>query len=554
MELQLVVIGFILLILLIILLIEIKTRFDIRKKVRRQWGSLPHGRFGDKEESLKNAWLKAKEYRHYDSEVDDITWYDLDLFEVYHSLNATYSSAGSEALYQRLRNYDFSTEQHQRLETLIDFYQQNPELREKLQFQFAYLGKKDNNHVESYLTETRKQELPHMKLYTFLGSLPLIALGLFLVWPTSAFIILLLGSVLFNVIYYLIKKEKLQRELICMGYLVQTVACAKKIAAIPTPFQAELVEILKPLKSMPRFGVSFRMKSNTEAELLFDYISMVFMLPFISYNFVLEKLAKYETQAKALWQLLGELEVAAAVLNFRLIMPDTSQPVFSEEIAVKGEEVYHPLLTTPVPNEVNWRQNTLVTGSNASGKSTYVKSVAISCILSATIHTALATEFQLPYGHILTSMAVEDDLFEGDSYFVAETKSVKRVLDLAQTNVPCLCFIDEILKGTNTIERIAASASIVHWLNDYPSLAFVATHDIELTEILKNSCANVHFEEQVTEEKGVTFDYCLRQGPSTTRNAIQLLKVLNYPQQVVNNAQNEATYFDQHRTWQIFSD
>ncbi|MEG3033831.1 MAG: DNA mismatch repair protein MutS, partial [Enterococcus sp.] len=141
-------------------------------------------------------------------------------------------------------------------------------------------------------------------------------------------------------------------------------------------------------------------------------------------------------------------------------MPDTSQPIFSEEIVVTGTEVYHPLLATPVPNEVNWTKNTLVTGSNASGKSTYVKSVAISCILSATIHTALATKFQLPFGHILTSMAVEDDIFEGDSYFVAETKSVKRVLDFAKTNVPCLCFIDEILKGTNTIERISASSSM----------------------------------------------------------------------------------------------
>ncbi|MTD38378.1 DNA mismatch repair protein MutS [Erwinia sp. CPCC 100877] len=554
MELQLVVIGFILLILFIILMIEIKTRFDIRKKVKRQWGSLPNTRFSDKEESLKNAWLKAKEYRRYDSEIDDITWYDLDLFEVYNCLNATYSSAGSEALYQRLRNYNFSLEQHQRLETLVDFYQQNPDLREQLQFQFAYLGKQDNNHVESYLTETRKQELPHVKFYLFFGLLPLVALGLFLVWPASASIIVLLGSILFNVIYYQVKKERLQRELICMGYLVQTIACAKKIAAISTPFQTELLEMLKPLKSMTRFGVSFRMKSNSEAELMFDYICMIFMLPFISYNFVLEKLVKYDTQAKAMWQLLGELEVAAAVLNFRLIMPDTSQPVFSEEIAVKGEEVYHPLLATPVPNEVNWQQNTLVTGSNASGKSTYVKSVAISCILSATIHTALATEFQLPFGHILTSMAVEDDLFEGDSYFVAETKSVKRVLNLVKTNVPCLCFIDEILKGTNTVERIAASASIVHWLNDFPSLAFVATHDIELTEILRRSCANVHFEEQVTEENGVTFDYCLRQGPATTRNAIQLLKVLNYPEKVVDNAQNEAAHFDQHRSWQTLPD
>lgn len=547
---QWIVLGFVGLIILIISVMEIYNRLKLRAMVKSKWGTFPSTRFFDKEESLRDAWYTAKKYRKYDSEVDEITWYDLDGFTLFERINATYSSVGSEALYQRLRNFNFSEDSHDRLETLIEYYEQNPQIREAIQFQFACLGKQDKNNVESYLSETRNQVLPNTKLYLFCGSLPIAAVALLLLFPNTVSIVLLLGSILFNVIYYQIKKEKLQRELICMGYLVQTVVCAKKLAKVKTPFQEELANNLKPLASMTKFGISFRMKSNSEAEMMFDYFAMIFMLPFISYNFVLEKLTNYETQAKEMWRLLGELEVAAAVLNFRKVMPDTSQPVFSKGIQVKGEEVYHPLLASPVPNEVNWTKNTLVTGSNASGKSTYVKSVAISCILSATIHTALATKFQLPFAHILTSMAVEDDIFEGDSYFVAEIKSVKRVLDLAETRVPCLCFIDEILKGTNTIERIAASSSMVHWLADYPSLAFVATHDIELTEILKESCDNVHFQEQVTKEQGVSFDYRLRQGPSTTRNAIQLLQVLNYPQRIVAQAKKEADYFDEYRTWQ----
>lgn len=551
MEAQLIVLGFVGLIIFIIIVMEIYNRLKLKAMVKSKWGAFPSARFFDKEESLKEAWRKAKKYRSYDSEIDDITWYDLDAFTLFERINGTYSSVGAEALYQRLRNFNFSEKSHDRLEILIDYYKQNPTIREEIQFQFACLGKQDHNHVESYLSETRNQELPNTTFYLFCGLLPIAALLFVLVFPMTLSVLVLLGSILFNVIYYQIKKEKLQRELICMGYLVQTVVCAKKLEKIKTPFQEELTKNLKPLASMTKFGISFRMKSNSEAEMMFDYLAMIFMLPFISYNFVLKKLTNYEVQAKEMWRLLGELEVAAAVLNFRTVMPDTSQPIFSEEIVVTGTEVYHPLLATPVPNEVNWTKNTLVTGSNASGKSTYVKSVAISCILSATIHTALATKFQLPFGHILTSMAVEDDIFEGDSYFVAETKSVKRVLDLAETKVPCLCFIDEILKGTNTIERISASSSMIHWLGKYPSLAFVATHDIELTEILKESCDNVHFEEQVTKEQGVTFDYLLKQGPAMTRNAIQLLHVLNYPESVVELAKREASYFDEHRTWQI---
>src|SRR5699024_5055339 len=199
-----------------------------------------------------------------------------------------------------------------------------------------------------------------------------------------------------------------------------------------------------------------------------------------------------------------------------------------------------------------WMQNTLVSGSNASGKSTYVKSVAINCILAQTIYTCLAESFSMKRGHVLTSMAVEDDVLQVDSYFVAEIKSLKRVLDQVNTQERCYLFIDEILRGTNTVERIAASSSIIDWIDDYPSLAFVATHDIELTEILKNECENVHFEEQVTAEKGISFDFKLKQGPAKTRNAIALLKVLNYPEKLVADAKEAATFFDQHRKWEIF--
>ena len=181
-----------------------------------------------------------------------------------------------------------------------------------------------------------------------------------------------------------------------------------------------------------------------------------------------------------------------------------------------------------------------------------MKSIAINCILAQPIQPALAEKFTLQHGHVLTSMAIEDDLFAGDSYFVSEIKSIKRLLAQVEKGERCYCFVDEILKGTNTIERIASSAAAVRWLADYPSLAFVATHDIELTEILKNECENVHFEEQVTAEKGISFDFKLKQGPAKTRNAIALLKVLNYPEKLVADAKEAATFFDQHRKWEIF--
>lgn len=528
-------------------ILDLFSKTKLRQLVRSQWGKIPRQIRLDKEESLKAAWQIEKQFHDWDSEIDDLTWYDLDMQAIFELINGTYSSIGSEALYQRLRNFHFN--QTDDLEELIQFYQENPEIREKIQFHFAGLGKHDNNFTKQYIANGKKEKLGNLGLYVLLGLLPLISLILLVViGPIGIF--LLLGSILFNVIFYMTKKAKLETELESMRYLVQSISLANKLATIPTPRQAEIRENSIPLKSIAKWGFSFRVKSNSEADMLFEYLNLAFMIPFIAYNFVITRLSKYSQEAINLWSVLGEMEVAAAVLNFRTYFPISCQPEFAEG-GIKADDIYHPLVEYSVVNPVDWQRNTLVTGSNASGKSTYVKSIAISAILSQTINTAIAEQFTMQPGHVLTSMAVEDDILAGDSYFVAEIKSIKRLLSQVKKGARCYCFIDEILKGTNTIERIAASSSVVTWLADYPSLSFVATHDIELTEMLKKQCDNVHFEETVTEDRGITFDYVLKQGPSVTRNAIALLKVMDYPEKIVDQAQKEARYFDEQRTWPI---
>lgn len=535
-------------VVILLVVLDIFSRLKVKETVRSNWGKIPYQPRFDKEESLKDAWLTEKKFRSWDSEIDDLTWYDLDMFEVFEGINSTYSSVGSEALYQRLRSFDFG-EDYQ-LEKLIAFYQENPQLRERIQYQFARLGKKDHNFAKQYLADGKSKKIGRVGLFIFLGLLPLVGVGLLLLGQVLG-IYLAIGGLVFNTVYYLVKKQTLETELNSMSYLVSTISAANQLAKMTTPLQKELKQQTKPLRDIPKLGFSFRMKSGSEAELIFEYVNIMFMLPFISYHFVLTKLEKHSTEAIKLWELLGELEVAAAVLNYRTYMPITCRPEFTEG-GVTAKDIYHPLLKEAVVNPVNWQKNTLVTGSHASGKSTYVKSIAISCILAQTIQTAIAEQFTLQPGHVLTSMAIEDDLFEGDSYFVSEIKSIKRLLDQVASKERCYCFVDEILKGTNTIERIASSASVVRWLAEYPSLAFVATHDIELTEILKNYCENVHFEEQVTEGKGISFDFKLKEGPSRTRNAIALLKVLNYPKSIVEQAQKESLLFDEQRQWYPF--
>lgn len=499
---RLIAVGMILALLIISFLIEATNRRKLRKKVREGWGRWPYIYNNDTEKSLKKSYEQMSSRINKDSYIDDITWNDLDMFEVFKMINHTYSSVGSEGLYRRLRAFDFSGKDQSRIEGIIDFYNENPDKRENVAYLFARLG-----------------------------------LGL------------AVGSIVFNLLYSQMQKASIGSELASMNYLVRTLSTAKQLSKLDAPLKEEITASLAPLRKSLSFSFAFRIGGSNEGEILFDYLNMMFMLPFISYHFVFNNLKQYEEEALKLWEILGDLEAAGAILNYRQVSDLSCQPIFTDLDDVSGMDVYHPLIEVPVVNPVNWVKDTLVSGSNASGKSTYVKSIAINCILAQTIYTCTASSFSLKRGHILTSMAVEDDVMTGDSYFIAEIKSLKRVLDKVGTEERCYCFVDEILKGTNTIERIAASASIIKWLAEYPSLAFIATHDIELTDMLKSICSNVHFQETVTPENGIEFDYQLRSGPSTTRNALQLLDIMEFPESIVVESKSKATSFDETKAW-----
>lgn len=139
-------------------------------------------------------------------------------------------------------------------------------------------------------------------------------------------------------------------------------------------------------------------------------------------------------------------------------------------------------------------------------------------ILAQTLGTCTCSSYRAPFLKVMTSMALRDDIESGESYFIVEIKSLKRILDESKKPEPLLCIIDEVLRGTNTIERIAASSRILAALHQNWVIPFAATHDIELSYILEDLYDNYHFEEEV-KEKEVVFSYILKKGRATSRNA-----------------------------------
>lgn len=147
-------------------------------------------------------------------------------------------------------------------------------------------------------------------------------------------------------------------------------------------------------------------------------------------------------------------------------------------------------------------------------------------------------------------MSLRDNLDSGESYYIVEIKALKRIIDAADTKdaAPLLCFVDEVLRGTNTVERIAASTQILKRLSQKGMYCFAATHDIELTHLLEQDYENCHFEEEVR-DGDVLFSYRLLEGRAHTRNAIKLLEIIGFSKEIIRKADDMAGAFLRTGEW-----
>lgn len=178
----------------------------------------------------------------------------------------------------------------------------------------------------------------------------------------------------------------------------------------------------------------------------------------------------------------------------------------------------------------------IITGSNMSGKSTFIRMIGLNALLAQVGCAVTAESMRLTPLRLLTDLRARDDLSLDASYFLAEVRQLRRMLLPPPGEAPVLGLIDEPLRGTNSAEQVAASVAVVEHLLDSGHLFLIATHDFKLTELADGvRAANVHFQEDL-DQSGLVFDYKLRPGPATTRNALRILEREGYPQSVVERA------------------
>ena len=258
---------------------------------------------------------------------------------------------------------------------------------------------------------------------------------------------------------------------------------------------------------------------------------------------VLAELERWQARAaphlRRWFAALGEFDALSAMAWLKHDNPEWAFPEVDEAASqLEARQLGHPLIPGDrrVPNDVMVGppgRFLMVTGSNMSGKSTLLRAIGVNVVLAQVGAPVCATRMTLPPLAVFTSMRVQDSLEEGVSYFMAALQRLKLVVSAARdvrTGEPMLLYLlDEVLQGTNTAERQMAVRRIVHHLLTLRVIGAVTTHDLELAaaEDLAAVCDAVHFTEGIEHEDGglrLSFDYTLKPGVATSRNALKLLK------------------------------
>ena len=488
--------------------------------------------------------------------IDNITWNDLNMDDVFKKINNTQCTAGQEVLYDILRKPLYNKEVLIKRDKVIDYFRNNEKERQAIQLMLGKLGKSDELYITNCLFNEADDSKSKLLKYRLLSWLPTLSLLLLLINPMC--LVLTIGLAVLNV--FISQRSKVKNyDASGFSYMISIINVANKIKNMnikEIEENVDSVEInLNNVKHIKRKSVGSETKSMmSDMDVFSEYANLIFLRELKTYEKVKNTIIKNKEDLKAIYEYVGMIDALTAIASFRDSLSFYTKPILTKskskkENYIEFEKIYHPLIKNPVLNSGNFSRGVLLTGSNASGKSTFIKTVAINAILAQTIYTCFAKEYKSSYFNIYTSMALKDDINSSESYYIVEIKSLKRILDSINNYISCLCFVDEILRGTNTVERIASSSEVLKSIGNDNTICFAATHDVELTYILEDLFDNYHFEETITDDD-IKFDYKLHIGRAETRNAIKLLGFMGYDKDLVARADSRAKMFLENGEWE----
>jgi len=466
---------------------------------------------------------------------------------VYEKFDRTYSSAGESALYSMIRNIIIDEKELNRRNNIISFFKDNEDKKCQVQMHFFNMGFDNKDCFIEMLETYLKVNKSKYYLYTFLGKLlPILIILISIITKNPKYMLGFAAILWINGFINMVEAKNIKDK--GLLYLRKIIVAAKKLKNLNISelkdYKLQITNILNNIKSIDRGTrlVGF----TTMFEGFFEFISVPLLLEEAAYYKLSSELKEKKNYLLDLYYIIGEIEALASVASYQsgLDTPYT-KPNFYQELKLNISDGIHPLVKNPVANSININKHGIIlTGTNMSGKSTFLRMLGINIVFAQSFNFVLAENYEASFFNVVSSISPSDDVNTGKSYYMAEAESILRIIKATEKPLPIFCAIDEIFRGTNPVERIASSAEILKYINSKKAISIVATHDRELADILKDYYDFFYFSEDVNSSEGLSFDYKLKQGVSQTKNAIKLLKYIGYPDEIIENSFERAKHIE----------
>jgi len=478
--------------------------------------------------------------------LSDQTLDDLDFQDVFSFVDRTTSRVGQQYLYNKILNPIDDVKRLNILDKQVKYFINNPELRFQVQKKLSLLSKPEAYsiakliHAPSYYKDSY--------YYLFVLDTVLLIVSLLLIPFYSGASIITLALITINMGLYFWGKSNLLSYMVSLPQLSLLIKSVKDIEKLnidqslfDTRFLKESLDKGKIIRNRIRV-INFDLFSNDAdpvqiAKYITDLIKAFFLIEIHMLRKIQNDIFLWHKDLLNLFNFIGNIDTVISIASLRSGEEQTCIPVLIEEGKIlQAVNIYHPLLKNCIVNSIELNgKSAIITGSNMSGKSSFLRTVAINNILAQTIFTCFGTSYKATSMALFTSLRIRDSILEGKSYYKAEVDLISQFVENSEIKDNCLFILDEVLKGTNTLERIASASSILKYLDLKNHIVLVATHDVELINLLGSKFEPYYFEEQII-EGNLLFDHKIKSGVLKNTNAIRILEISNLPIRVIHEA------------------
>lgn len=473
--------------------------------------------------------------------LDDGTWSDLDLEAVFGRIDRTLSAVGAQTLYKMLRCPPIDLELVRRREALVRAVAVDAEDRVRMQAVLVRLGDRRGWDTSFAIAGSLPRIPGPLWLLRLLPSTMIATLGAGVALEHSVFLFTGLFLAFALPMVHTLANRRIGHHLGAISDVRRILDAAVALQRVlPAHVRTHLDDVIDQSGSLRRrFGFRASIprpgRFGQGPELVAEYTKAFGLTELVGYQRAMRALRTLRGDYDRLLDVVGEIDAALSIAYLREKDAGLKRAVIDDSAATltcKG--LRHPLIRDAVGNDVELGpRGLLLAGSNMAGKSTFLRALGVNLVLARAVGLVAAGQWRSRPLRVATSMRVHDDITAGKSTYRAEVDRVHALVE--RTGGDHLFLLDEIFRGTNPRERIAASAAVLRFLCKHDLVAAV-THDAELWSLLQDTFVVAHFTEDVR-EGDVVYDYRLREGAPKTINALAILRRTGFPTEILDEAE-----------------